>query len=52
MNIENVYGLSMAANIYLFKVNNGNTRTMLEISSKWTIKKPEKGLELFLTLNT
>ena len=27
--------------IYLFKVNNWNTRTMSEISSKLTTKKPE-----------
>ena len=24
--------------IYLFKANNGNTRTMCEICSKWTVK--------------
>ena len=28
--------------IYLFKVNNGNTRTMCEICSKLTIKTPER----------
>ena len=27
--------------IYLFKVNNGNTRTMCEVCSKLTIKTPE-----------
>ena len=30
------------AGIYLFKVNNGNTRTMFEICSKLTIKTPER----------
>ena len=29
------------ADIYLFKVNNGNARTMCEIFSKLTIKAPE-----------
>ena len=29
------------ANIYLFKVNNGNTKTMCEISSKLTILATE-----------
>ena len=29
------------ANIYLFKVNNKNTRKMCEICSKLTIKTPE-----------
>ena len=33
--------------IYLFKVNNGNSRTMCEICSKLTIKIPE-GRHLFL----
>ena len=28
--------------IYLFKVNNGNTSTMCEICSKLTIKTPER----------
>ena len=28
--------------IYLFKVSNGNTRTMCEICSKLTIKTPER----------
>ena len=35
--------------IYLFKVNNRNTRTMCEICSKLTIKTPIKSL--LLTLN-
>ena len=30
------------AGIYLFKINNGNTRTMCEICSKATIKTPER----------
>ena len=30
------------ASIYLFKVNNGNTRTMSEPCSKLTIKSPER----------
>ena len=28
--------------IYLFRVKNGNSRTMCEISSKLTIKTPER----------
>ena len=31
------------ADIYLFKVNNVNTRTMCEICSNFTIKTPERG---------
>ena len=31
-----------AANIYLFKVNNRNTRKRCEICSKLTIKTPEQ----------
>ena len=30
------------ADIYMFKVNNRNTRTMYEICSKLTIKKTER----------
>ena len=30
------------AGIYLFKVNNGNTRALCEIYSKLTIKTPER----------
>ena len=30
------------AGIYLFKINNGNTKTMPEICSKLTIKTPER----------
>ena len=30
------------AGIYMFKVNNGNTRTRCEICSKLTIKTPER----------
>ena len=30
------------ANIYLFKVNNGNTRKKYKICSKLTIKTPER----------
>ena len=41
------------AGIYLFKVNNGKTRAMCEISSKLTIMTPERRRRrfLFLTLN-
>ena len=42
--------------IYLFKVNNGNSRTMCEICSKLTIKIPERRhlslVFLLLTLNS
>ena len=31
-----------AAGIYLFKISNGNTRTMCKIWSKFTIKTPER----------
>ena len=31
------------ANIYLFKVNNKNTRKMCKVRSKLTIKTPERG---------
>ena len=34
--------LTFPAGIYLFEVNNGNTRTMCEICSKLTIKTPEQ----------
>ena len=37
--------------IYLFKVNNRNTRTMHEICSKLTIKIPEQCRSLLLTLS-
>ena len=45
-----------SANIYLFKVNNRNTRKRHEISSKLTIRKPEQRqwrllIFLLLTLN-
>ena len=30
------------ADIYLFKVNHSNTRTMCEVCSKSTLKKPER----------
>ena len=33
---------SFLADIYLSKVNNGNTRVMCEICSKLTIKTPER----------
>ena len=33
---------SFPANIYLFKVNNRNTRKRCEICSKLTIKTPER----------
>ena len=33
---------SIPANIYLFKVSNGNTRKRYEICSKLTIKPPEQ----------
>ena len=38
------------AGIYLFKVNNGNTRTICKICSKLTIKAPTLVFPL-LTLN-
>ena len=34
--------LTCQAGIYLFKVNNGNTKTMCEICSKFSIKTPER----------
>ena len=34
--------IKMQANIYLFKVNNRNTRKGLETCSKLTIKSPER----------
>ena len=34
--------LYLTAGIYLLKINNRNTRTMCEISSKLTIKTPER----------
>ena len=37
-----------SANIYLFKVNNGNTRKRYEICSKLTITTPERHLYLFV----
>ena len=38
------------AGIYLFKVNNVNTRTMCEICSKLAIKTPEqRQLQFYLT---
>ena len=36
--------LVIPGGIYLFEVNNGNTRAMCEISSKLTIKTPEQHL--------
>ena len=33
---------SFAISIYLFKVNNGNIRTMRQICSKLIIKRPER----------
>ena len=38
----NNYLATDSAGIYLFKVNNGNTRKMFEICSKLTIKTPER----------
>ena len=35
------------ADIYLFKVNNGNTSTMCEICSKITIKATERPSSVF-----
>ena len=34
--------ISLSAAIYLFRVSNGNTRTICEICSKLTIKTPER----------
>ena len=41
---------TVPANIYLFKVNNRNPKKSCEISSKLTIKTPERrhGRQLFL----
>ena len=39
------------ANIYLFNVNNRNTRTRCEICSKLTIKKPERRSGGIFTVN-
>ena len=36
-------GTCSAGNNYMFKVNNRNTRASCEISSKSTIKTPERG---------
>ena len=38
----NMIKLSLPARIYLFEVNNGNTRTICEICSKLTIKTSER----------
>ena len=35
---------SHPANIYLFKVNNKNTKKQCDICSKLTLKTPERGL--------
>ena len=41
--MESLTGVTNSlAVIYMFKVNNGNTRTMCEICSKLTIKTPER----------
>ena len=42
---------SYLADIYLFKVNNGNTRTMYKICSKVTIKKPERQINLVTSIS-
>ena len=39
--LKKCYESRLLAGIYLFKVNNGNTRTMREICLKLTIKTPE-----------
>ena len=41
-NLVSIFKVSSSAGIYLFKVNNGNTKTMCEIRSKLTIKTPER----------
>ena len=41
----------LPAGIYLFKVNNRNTRTRCKICSKLTLKIPERRQSLLLTLN-
>ena len=41
LNLVNIFTVSSSTGIYLFKVNNGNTKTMCEICSKLTIKTPE-----------
>ena len=40
--ISSLHATLNAANIYLFKVNNRNTRKRCEIYSKFTIKTPER----------
>ena len=42
LNLVNIFTVSSSTGIYLFKVNNGNTKTMCEICSKLTIKTPER----------
>ena len=37
------------SNIYLFKVNNGNTKTISEICSSLIIKTPERRIDIVLT---
>ena len=44
VNLTKIVCSSNPADIYLFKVNNGNTRTKYEICSKLTIKTPEQRL--------
>ena len=41
---SNCWHIYYLVSIYLFKLNNGNNRTMCEILSKLTIKKPERRL--------
>ena len=45
------YGLDNPVGIYLFKVNNRNTRARCEICLQLTIKTPERRLALFWCLH-
>ena len=41
-------GKNSSANIYMFIVNNSNTRKMCEICSKLTIKSPQRHSTVFI----
>ena len=45
------YLISLSANIYLFKVNNRNTRKICEICLKLTIKTPERRSGVFIVID-
>ena len=46
----NIKNNNLPANIYLFKVNNTNTRKRCKICSKLTIKTPERRHGTYFTL--